>query len=146
MISDILQEKDYRSIKGIFKDTFDSTTANLADLNTSWQGRSKDESFGFFSKETGELIGFLITSYHKTSGANIYIDYIALKSEWRGQGLGSLILRDLLTQCKKEGRSVHLFPERPDLHAWYKSLGFRQTNKGFFNFHSYETRSRSLTL
>ena len=100
----------------------------------------------FFSKETGELIGFLITSYHKTSGANLYIDYIALKSEWRGQGLGSLILRDLLAQCKKERRSVHLFPERPELHPWYKSLSFRETNKGFFNFHSYETRLRNLTL
>lgn len=141
MNSDVLQEAHYRSIKGIFKDTFDSTTCSLADLNTSWLKRSKEESFGFFCAQSGELIGFMITSYHPENKANLYIDYIAFHSEWRGKGLGTLVLRDLLIQCKDQRRSVHLYPVNPIIAKWYKSLGFRETNKGYLNFHSYETRS-----
>lgn len=137
----LLEDKHYRAVKGIFRDTFDRTIFKLSNINTSWYTRSKEESYGFMLN--GVLIGFIITSYHVKNKDNLYVDYIAFDQQYRGKGLGTAVLTDMLKEFKAVGRSVHLYPERKELWPWYERLGFHKTFGGYMNFHSYETRSHS---
>jgi ribosomal protein S18 acetylase RimI-like enzyme len=137
----ILEDKHYRAVKGIFRDTFDRTIFDIYDINTAWYYRAKDESYGFILN--GILIGFIITSYHVKNKDNLYVDFIAFDKEYRGKGLGTAILTDLLKGFKEVGRSVHLYPERSELWSWYERLGFQKTHDGYMNFHSYDTRSKT---
>ena len=136
-----LEDKHYRAVKSIYRDTFDRNEFHISHLNTSWFNRCHEESYGFILN--GVLIGFIITSYHVQNKGNLYVDYIAFDKEYRGQGLGTAILKDMLKSFKEVGRSVHLYPERPELWAWYERLGFQKTYDGYMNFHSYETRSKT---
>lgn len=135
-----LRELDYRSVKAIYRDTFDRIKFPISDLNVSWYNRNKEESFGFFLQ--GVLIGFLISSFHTQNKDNLYVDYIAFDKKYRGKGIGTQVLSGLLLEIKKNNRSVHLYPERPELWPWYERLGFQRTHNDYFNFHSYHTRSR----
>jgi|UniRef100_A0A6C0DM14 ribosomal protein S18 acetylase RimI-like enzyme len=136
-----LEDKHYRAVKAIFRDTFDRTIFNIKHINTSWHNRSKEESYGFILN--GNLIGFIITSYHVKNKDNLYIDYIAFHKDYRGRGLGTDVLKDMLKGFKEVNRSVHLYPERSELWSWYERLGFQKTHDGYMNFHSYETRSKT---
>ena len=136
-----LTDEHYRAVKSIYRDTFDRNEFHISHLNTSWFNRCQEESYGFFLPNK-TLIGFIITSYHVQNKGNLYVDYIAFDKAYRGQGLGTAILKDMLNEFKKLNRSVHLYPERPDLWSWYERLGFQMTHDGFMNFHSYETRSK----
>ena len=137
-----LTDAHYRAVKAIYRDTFDRTEFQIKDLNASWYYRCQEESYGFFLPNN-ILIGFIICSYHVKNKDNLYVDYIAFDKQYRGKGLGTAILKDMLQSFKAVGRSVHLYPERPELWPWYGRLGFQMTHNGFMNFHSYETRSRS---
>jgi ribosomal protein S18 acetylase RimI-like enzyme len=137
----LLEDKHYRAVKGIFRDTFDRTIFDIHHINTSWRNRSKEESYGFMLN--GVLIGFIITSYHVKNKDNLYVDYIAFDQQYRGRGLGTSVLTDMLNGFKELGRSVHLYPERQELWPWYERLGFQKTFNGYMNFHSYETRSKT---
>ena len=136
----LLEYKHYRAVKGIFRDTFDRTIFDITHINTSWYNRSKEESYGFMLN--GVLIGFIITSYHVKNKDNLYIDYIAFDQQYRGKGLGTAVLKDMLNGFKEVNRSVHLYPERQELWPWYERLGFQKSFNGYMNFHSYETRSK----
>ena len=136
-----LEDKHYRTVRGIFRNTFDRTDFPLSKLNLSWHYRSKDESYAFFLGDV--FIGFIITSHHMKNRGNLYVDYIAFKEEYRGEGLRSIIMTDMLKQFKELGRSVHLYPERESLWPWYERLGFHKTYDGYYNFHSYDTRSHT---
>lgn len=136
----LLEYKHYRAVKGIFRDTFDRTIFDIKHINTSWYNRSKEESYGFMLN--GVLIGFIITSYHVKNKDNLYIDYIAFDQQYRGKGLGTAVLKDMLNGFKEVNRSVHLYPERQELWPWYERLGFQKSFNGYMNFHSYETRSK----
>jgi len=137
-----LEDKHYRAVKGIFRNTFDRIIFQISNLNRSWYTRSHEESYGFFLPN-GTLIGFIITSYHIKNKDNLYVDYIAFDEQYRGKGLGTAILKDMLNGFKEVNRSVHLYPERPELWDWYSRLGFQKTHNGYMNFHSYETRSKT---
>jgi ribosomal protein S18 acetylase RimI-like enzyme len=137
----LLEDKHYRAVKGIFRDTFDRTIFGIKHINTSWYNRSKEESYGFILN--GLLIGFIITSYHVKNKDNLYIDYIAFDQQYRGKGLGTAVLKDMLRGFKEVNRSVHLYPERSELWPWYERLGFQKSFNGYMNFHSYETRSKT---
>jgi ribosomal protein S18 acetylase RimI-like enzyme len=136
-----LTEKHYRSVRALFKETFDPAIFTTHSLNTSWHHRSNDESFAFLD-ENKKFIGFIITSYHTRNKENLYVDYIALDPSCRGKGLGTVIVKEFLEEMKKHRRSIHLYPERQELHGWYERLGFYKTHGGYYNFHSYETRVR----
>ena len=142
-----LSQKHYRAVRALFKQTFDSKAFPVHSLNTSWYYRSKEESYAFFDPcDHTKLIGFIITSYHTRNKDNLYVDYIALDPSCRGKGLGTAIVSDFLKEIKKHRRSIHLYPERKELHSWYERLGFYKTHGGYYNFHSYETRVRAKAL
>ena len=137
-----LQQKHYRAVRSLFKETFDPKIFTTHSLNISWHYRSKEESYAFLN-ENKKFIGFIITSYHKQNKENLYVDYIALNPAYRGQGIGTAIIKKFLQEVKKHRRSIHLYPERKELYGWYERLGFYKTHGGYYNFHSYETRSKS---
>ena len=73
------------------------------------------------------LAGFVVCSFHKKSGPNLYIDYIAVDVASRGQGLGTQLLHHMIDKCSRERRGLHLFPDSFELAAWYKTFGFYET-------------------
>ena len=140
----ILDESHYRAVRAIFKNTFDPETFPLNCLNISWHNRSKNESYAFLDPcDHNKLIGFAITSYHIRNKDNLYVNYIALDPSYRGKGIGTAIVTAFLEEIKKHRSSIHLYPEREELYGWYERLGFYKTHDGDYNFHSYETRSRT---
>jgi ribosomal protein S18 acetylase RimI-like enzyme len=132
-----LTEKDYPAVEELFRVSFKIE----GDLLISWAERSKKDSMGLFDKEV--LIGFCIASYHRSSGDSMYIDYFALKPEYRGSGLGTNFLLELVTDTFDRNGSIHLYPEREELIPWYERNGFRKTHGGYYVFHSYMTRAQS---
>ena len=136
-----LTDNDYRAAKGIYREFFDREKFKLHHINCSWVNRSKPDSYGFFTPDN-TLIGFVIASFHTRNGNNMYIDYIALDKNYRGKGMGSLLLKTLVKECYKNRQAVHLYPERPELEDWYQRHGFNESYDGVFNFHYYETRNQ----
>ena len=120
-----LLEGDFPAVKRIYGEAFDMTVNNLDDLQVSWDTRSRENSYGIFTQDT--LSGFVLGSFHKKSGANLYIDYIAVDVESRGQGLGTQLIHHLIDKCSREHRGMHLFPDSFELAAWYKTFGFYET-------------------
>ena len=60
-----LEDKHYRAVRALFKETFDTTIFTPHILNETWYTRHKDESYAFFDSD--KLIGFILTSYHAVS-------------------------------------------------------------------------------
>ena len=138
-----LLQQDYKSIRDIYHDAFDCHALPVKDLGTSWRNRSASDSYGIFSHE-GDLLGFAIVSFHKKNGTNRYLDYLAVHSSFRGQDLGSQLLKYILQLCYDEKNSIHLYPINSErIKAWYRSHGFRETAGGYMNLHFYDTRIRS---
>lgn len=137
-----LTDEDYDDVKRIFRASFKEETYPMEDLETSWDYRSPPDSLGFFVGR--RMIGFVIASFHKKNGPNMYIDYIALDTSFRGMGIGSKLMSTLIEKCYKEGGSIHLYPERSSLHSWYERHGFYKSSKNYFVFHSYGTRQQRM--
>lgn len=90
------------------------------------------------------MVGFALGSYHRRSGGSLYIDYLALDESIRGQGIGTEIIQEFLKNF--EG-SVHLFPVSDTIAAWYLRNGFKESNKGYYVYHTYDLRSnKRITL
>ena len=133
--------QDYKSAKDIFHDAFDPHALPIKDFGDSWRARSPSDSYGIFSAE-GDLLGIAIVSFHKKNGTNRYLDYLAVHSSFRGQDLGSLLLKYIIDICTELKSAIHLYPVKNErIKAWYKSHGFRETSDGYMNLHFYETRS-----
>ena len=143
----LLCEKDYRSIKQIYKSAFSASEHPTCDLHDSWDLRSEENSYGVFLDD--RLVGFAICSFPSFSTSNMYLDYIAIDEAFRGHGYGSLLIKTLLEKCRNERKSLHLFPDSFEVAAWYKTFGFYETLDRFpiegkppyyLNWHSYERR------
>ncbi len=132
-----LREVDLAAVEGIFRKSF---SLPVGDLYISWSQRSKKDSVGVWSSE--KLIGFMIASFHSSTGKSMYVDYFAIDPEYRGSGLGTKLLLDLVTECYDMRGSVHVYPERDDIVPWYERNGFRRTRGGYYVFHSYDTRAQ----
>ena len=69
--------------------------------------------------------------YHWTTGDGVQLMDIALLPEWRNQGLGSRLLRDLLDRADAEGLTVSLYVERWNpARRLYARLGFAEVEVG----------------
>jgi len=131
-----LTEKNKPAVREIYASSFPDLP--LEDFEISWNYRST-HSTGFWYKS--KLIGFAIASFHKRSGGSLYIDYFAINNEYRGKGFGSEIIKGFLSTI--EG-SVHLYPINESLVQWYERNGFKESNKGYYVYHTYPTRTRTL--
>lgn len=111
-----------------------------SDFEISWEGRDAS-SIAILSRS--KFVGFVISSYHPSTRDNLYIDYIALTTEYKGHGIGSKLLKNYVREAFTMKSSVHLWPDKDELLDWYERNGFRHTNDGYYNFHSYETRRQN---
>ena len=130
-----LASKDKELVASLFRKCFPAYS--LEDMKLSWKYRSHKDSFGFWQGDN--FVGFAIGSYHSRSGSSLYIDYFALDDTIRGKGVGTEIIKTFLENF--EG-SVHLYPISEAIARWYGRNGFRKSNKGYYVFHTYGTRSR----
>ena len=139
-----LAEKYKFKVYELFVDNWPKKSES--DFENSWDGRNDETSVVILSATEGTrgmFLGFVITSYYKRNGDNLYIDYIALTNKCKGNGIGSSILASYVTKAFTNRSSIHLWPDKDELVAWYERYGFSNTNDGYYNFHSYETRRQS---
>jgi ribosomal protein S18 acetylase RimI-like enzyme len=63
--------------------------------------------------------------------AEIHIVDIALLTQFRKQGIGSVLMRRIIAEAEQTGKSVRLFVEKfnPALH-WYERMGFKVLSTG----------------
>ena len=135
-----LRKDDFDAVESLFRRSF---SFPVGDLYISWSQRSKKDSIGIWSADNGaKLIGFMIASFHSSTGNSMYIDYFAIDPEYRGSGLGTKLLLDLVTECYDTRGSLHLYPERDEIVPWYERNGFSRTRGGYYVFHSYDTRAQ----
>ena len=63
--------------------------------------------------------------------SEVHIVDIALLTQFRKQGIGSILMRRIIAEAEQTGKSVRLFVEKfnPALH-WYERMGFKVLSTG----------------
>jgi GNAT superfamily N-acetyltransferase len=138
-----LRESDYRSMRDIFHDAFDQCRLPIVDFGFSWRARSRPHSLGLFTGP-GDLVGLAIVSIHPRNGGNLYLDYSAVHSAYRGCGAGTALLQRVVAESHGARCGIHLYPLRRT-RACLKSHGFVFTTAEYMNLHPYNTRQKKRT-
>jgi N-acetylglutamate synthase-like GNAT family acetyltransferase len=63
-------------------------------------------------------------SAHVSPGG--YVSNVHIRGEMRGQGHGTALMQRITSDADRLGQPLSLHA-RPDLHGWYRRLGFEQT-------------------
>ena len=138
----LLTQHHKPAVSDIFVKTFPEIP--VEDLNISWNSRSKEDSYGIWLGHDNQdkMIGFVVASFHTSSASSMYIDFFAIDEAYRGNGLGTQLLQDFLGSFLAKTGSIHLYPRNPTVAKWYEKNGFRESTKGYYVCHTYETRSK----
>jgi len=86
----------------------------------------------------GRVVGFMLTQVHKATKAG-YLSDIAIHPDWRGQGIGSRLIKAVLARLKERGiQYVYGLTkvENEKIHGLLKKFGFTQGN-AFYWFEKY---------
>lgn len=135
----------YRSAKDIFAIFYKEGMRDY-DLSYYWRCRCVSESIGVFTRE-GDLLGFALVMKKASTPGNLYLPFIAVHPDFKGLDLGSAMLKHILSRRLDARGAIHLVPlSSIRLRAWYERHGFRFTTELYMNFHSYGTRSRTLSM
>lgn len=72
--------------------------------------------------------------YVSRSAQKVHVVDIALLPAFRGKGVGSTLLKNLMREADSEGKTVtiHVEMNNPAL-AWYQRLGFKEISTGGFH-------------
>ena len=133
----VLREFDIIFVRQIFKKTFDNS--ELPYFNEAWNHRTREHSMGVWTY--GKLIGVAIVRDNK-------LEYICVDPEYQGKGVGTELLRYVLTLCP----NLYLHPaDDPVLCKWYEREGFQLSNevdystytKRCYVHHDHFTRSKT---
>ena len=96
------------------------------------RGIDYDSSFGAFT-DNGELVGFLFCGVRNDEGALRYYDGgTAIIPEWRGRGIGGLLLDTVLADAKSRGAYdfiLEVIQDNLKARNLYKSRGFSISRK-----------------
>jgi GNAT superfamily N-acetyltransferase len=129
-----LTPQDYKSAKDIFEATF-----KIKMPNSTWRYRNRQRSLGIFNN-AGDLLGFILLS------GKSYISRIAVHPLFQSLGLGSKLLKAVLTKSCLDRQTVYLTPlnwEKP-LMKFYCHHGFYATRGDIMVFHFKNTRRQHL--
>jgi GNAT superfamily N-acetyltransferase len=129
-----LTPQDYKSVKDIFEATF-----KIKMPNSTWRYRNRQRSLGIFNN-AGDLLGFILLS------GKSYISRIAVHPLFQSLGLGSKLLKAVLTKSCLDRQTVYLTPlnwEKP-LMKFYCNHGFYGTRGDIMAFHFKNTRRQHL--
>ena len=136
----LVDDTYYRDVKGIFSTAF----ANNYDRSTiisAWKNRGKDTSFAFYDTDLNTVIGFAMM--HRTTDTMLYLSYMGMAEDIRGNGIGTKMMKRLLKYAAKLGCSMTAIPFSGVI-PWYEGLGFSRTCDKFnFSFHQHGTRKQA---
>lgn len=120
----ILTEPDYDAVWKIFHSVFEHKY--ITEFYDVWNSRNPPLSFGLFDDQR-TLIGFLLTK--QITQTHQQIEFIGVSPFVQKGGVGTLLLRTILDDSKKQQYMVTLIPVNDErIIGWYKKHGF--TNWG----------------
>ena len=136
----LVDDTYYRDVKGIFSTAF-AKSYNRDTIIRAWRGRNKQISFAFYDTDLKKVIGFAMM--HRSTDTMMYLSYIGIAEDVRGNGIGTKMMKRLLKYAVKEGCSMTLVPFSGVI-PWYESLGFSKTcDKFVLVFHNHGTRKQA---
>lgn len=132
---------DYASIRDIFSELF--LECEDAKFRVAWRHRRRSVSLGIYKNK--DLVGFALVK-------GTQLAYIGIHWSFQAFGLGSKLLRAVMSASFERCRNVHLTPVyNEDLICWYIKHGFKLTQKSesdipgvpylVYNAHKYPTRN-----
>ena len=133
-ISSVTSISQYRMAKSIFGNAFSDTSFTRADMKQAWLKCDMDQSFALHYNSI--MIGFVLI---QTDPRCHYISYIAIDNEWKGNGLGTTLMKHVMEKALSEGKSLEVVPLLETI-QWYKNLGFKQLRNHLYVFHRHGTR------
>lgn len=93
-----------------------------------------------FFEEAGNILGWSYTTEEadafpgETNGEEFYLDSLAVRPEYRGKGIGRLLIRDAALKAEKIGLPLGLLvaDDNPQARRLYDDLGFRVAGRRWF--------------
>jgi len=98
-----IQEDDFESLISLFKEfaLFEKLPDKM--INTVEQMKTEKELLhGFTVKnDQGEILGYVtfFYAYYTWTGKSLYMDDLYVRPEYRGQGLGTLLIKQVIMQA-----------------------------------------------
>lgn len=102
----LAEEDDFEKIIGLIREFAEFEKHPEAMANSAERMKTEKDYFSCFVAETheNEIIGYVawFFSYYTWSGKSIYIDDIYVKELFRGKGIGSKLLNQVIGFARKE--------------------------------------------
>lgn len=116
----LLTESDFDDVWIIFKSVFEHKY--ITEFHVAWSERNPSLSFGFFDEQC-VLIGFLLTK--QIQDKHQQIEFIGVSPAIQKGGIGTVLLRKVLTAAESHKSRVTLIPVNDErIIGWYKKHGF----------------------
>jgi len=117
----LLIESDFHDVWVIFQSVFEHKY--ITEFKDVWKSRNPSLSFGLFDEQR-ILIGFLLTK--QIQDRHQQIEFIGVSPRIQKGGVGTLLLRSVLDDSKRQRYMVTLIPVNDErIIGWYKKHGFR---------------------
>ena len=117
-----LIESDYDAVWTIFHSVFEHKY--ITEFHDVWDLRNPQLSFGLFDDQR-ILIGFLLTKQIQDNHQQI--EFIGVNPQVQKGGVGTLLLRTVLEDCKQRQYIITLIPVNDErIIGWYKKNGFQE--------------------
>ena len=117
----LLTESDFADVWAIFKNVFEHKY--ITEFQDVWKSRNPKLSFGIVDEQR-ILIGFLLTK--EIQNDHYQIEFIGVSPHIQKGGIGSTLLRKVLTMATSHDWKVTLIPVNDDrIIGWYKKHGFQ---------------------
>ncbi len=127
---EMISETDYEELVALFREFAEFERLPHKMVNTVERMRKEAEFFKGFTvrDEAGTILGYVtfFFAYYTWMGKSLYMDDLYVRPEYRGQGLGSMLIRKVIsfareTECHKLRWQVSNWNE-PAI-GFYRSFG-----------------------
>ncbi|GAB6906309.1 GCN5-related N-acetyltransferase [Desulfosarcina cetonica] len=115
-----------RDVADRFGLTMENAPRHPSFCTTEWILSDMDRGQAYFvCRESGMITGCV--AFEQADAATAYLNRLAVLPEYRHNGLGSALVRHILTLAEKTGVktvSIGIIAEHERLKRWYQGLGF----------------------
>ncbi len=116
----LLTESDFNPVWTIFKNVFEHKY--ITEFQDVWKARDPNLSFGIVDEQR-ILVGFLLTK--EIQNNHYQIEFIGVSPQIQKGGIGTLLLRKVLSLADSQQWKVTLIPVNDErIIGWYKKHGF----------------------
>ncbi len=102
-----VEERDFPRIVGLFREFAEFENLPGSMVNTLDRLQEEKEYFQCFVAETsdGDIIGYAtwFFGYFTWSGKALYMDDLYIRPAWRGRGIGTRLIREVIRLAKASG-------------------------------------------